>query len=128
MFDRELVLEILASVHASLELVQKRFRDIRSADDFVKDDLGLEKLDSICMQLIATGEALKQIDKLTGGTLFPRFEEVDWKKAMGMRDFIAHHYYDIDHEVVFNVCRDRIPGMKKAIVRILEEVRKEVGW
>lgn len=34
---------------------------------------------------------------------------------MGMRDMIVHHYFDIDHETIYHVCKDRIPGMKKAI-------------
>ncbi len=122
MYDRVLLLEILESVDRSLDLVQVRFVTVKSPEDLIKDETGHEKLDSICMQLIATGEALKQIDKLTKGSLFVRYPEVDWKKAMGMRDFIAHHYYDIDHEVVFNVCSEKVPDMKKAVTRILEDV------
>jgi len=59
MYDRELVLEILRKIIWSIEQVIKRFRAIKSNDDFLKDDVGLEKLDSICMQLINIGEALK---------------------------------------------------------------------
>ena len=68
----------------------KRFHSIRSSDDFTKNDIGLEKLDSICMQLINIGEALKQIDKLTEAKLLVKYHEIDWKKAKGMRDIITH--------------------------------------
>jgi len=69
MYDKELVVSILKNILWSLEQITKRFRSIQSSEDFLKDDLGLEKLDSICMQLINTGEALKEIDKLTEGSL-----------------------------------------------------------
>lgn len=77
------------------------------------------------MQLIAIGEALKQIDKLTQEGLFVHYPDVDWKKAMGMRDIIAHHYFDIDHEIVYGVCTDHVPEMKAAVVGILSDLRKK---
>ena len=55
MYDKELVIAILKSIISSMEQVLKRFEVIQSSSDFVKDDAGLEELDSICMQLIATG-------------------------------------------------------------------------
>ena len=122
MYDKELVIAILKSIISSMEQVLKRFEVIQSSSDFVKDDAGLEKLDSICMQLIATGEGLKQIDKLTKGALFSKYPDVDWKKAMGMRDVIAHHYFDIDHEIVYVVCKERIPDMKSVVERILKDI------
>ena len=64
MYDKELVVSILKNILWSLEQITRRFQSIQSSENFLKDDLGLEKLDSICMQLINTGEALKEIDKL----------------------------------------------------------------
>ena len=121
MYDKELVIATLKSIILSMEQVLKRFEVIQSSLDFIKDDAGLEKLDSICMQLIATGEGLKQVDKLTNGALFSKYPDVDWKKAMGMRDVIAHHYFDMDHETVYLVCKERIPDMKSAVQRILKD-------
>jgi len=122
MFDNELVCDILKNISWSLTQIIRRFAEIRSPDDFIIDDTGLEKLDSICMQLINIGEALKQIDKLTKNQLLVNYKEIDWKSAKGMRDIITHHYFDIDSETVFNVCTDHIPEMKKAIDHILVEL------
>ena len=54
MYDRELVFEIFRNITWSIEQIVKRFHTIGSSDDFLKDDIGLEKLDSICMQLITS--------------------------------------------------------------------------
>lgn len=122
MYDKELIIEIFKNIAWSLDQIVKRFQTIKSSDDFLKDDLGLEKLDSICMQLINIGEALKQIDKLTDAKLFINYPDVDWKKAKGMRDIITHHYFDIDAETVYVVCSERIPDMREVIKKILKDL------
>lgn len=124
MYDKELVVSILKNILWSLEQITRRFQSIQSSENFLKDDLGLEKLDSICMRLINTGEALKEIDKLTEGSLLAHYSDIDWKKAKGLRDIITHHYFDIDTETVFVVCKERIPEMQKVIQRIVEDLER----
>jgi uncharacterized protein with HEPN domain len=124
MYDKELVTDILKNIIWSLDQISKRFQGIRTSSDFTKDDRGLEKLDSICMQLINIGEALKQLDKITGAKLLADYPEMDWKKAKGMRDIITHHYFDIDAETVFTVCAEHIPAMKEVIIRITGDLKE----
>lgn len=52
----------------------------------------MERLESTCMLLIAIGEGVKGVDKLTDKKLLSFYPEMDWKGVMGMRDIIAHHY------------------------------------
>ncbi|MCP4268623.1 MAG: DUF86 domain-containing protein [Candidatus Brocadiaceae bacterium] len=125
MYDKELVLDILKNIVWSLDQINRRYQVIESSDDFIKDDVGLEKLDSICMQLINIGGALKQIDKLTEAKLLANYPEIDWKKAKGMRDIITHHYFDIDSETVFVVCSEHIPEMRRVIKKIIEDLEIE---
>ncbi len=100
MYDRELVRDILQRILEATRVITKRFAVISSPEDFRGSEEGLEKLDAICMQLIAIGESVKQIDKITRGTLLPRYPQVEWKEVMGMRDMLAHHYFELDAEVV----------------------------
>ncbi len=123
-YDKELVVDILKDIVWSLDQIRRRFQGIRTSDDFLKDDPGLEKLDSICMQLINIGEALKQIDKLTDAKLLANYPEIDWKKAKGMRDIITHHYFDIDAETVFTVCAEHLPTMKEVTIRIVNDLKE----
>ena len=74
MYDAGLVKEILNQILSSTQTILKRFEPINSPDDFLASDTGLEKLDAICMQLIAIGESVKHLDKVTGNkllTLYP---------------------------------------------------------
>ena len=127
MYNRELTAEIIRNIIWAIEQITKRFQAIETSEDFIKDDQGLEKLDSICMQLINIGEALKEIDKLTVGKLLVKYPAVDWKKAKGMRDIITHHYFDIDAEIVFTVCSEHLPEMKSVLERILLEIEENIG-
>ena len=122
MYDKDLVVSILKNILWSLKQIAKRFQSVQSSVEFLKDDSGIEKPDSICMQLINTGEALKEIDKLTEGSLLSNYPDIDWKKAKGMRDIITHHYFDIDAETVFVVCTERIPEMEKVIQKIVNDL------
>ncbi len=53
MSDKALVSEILGRVHRATQIILERFRPVKSVDDFTGSAVGMEKLDSICMQLIA---------------------------------------------------------------------------
>ncbi len=52
----KMLLSTLEDIKFSLELIQARCKEIHSSDDFLKDNDGLEKLDSVSMRLIAIGE------------------------------------------------------------------------
>ncbi|WGZ95597.1 MAG: DUF86 domain-containing protein [Candidatus Thiothrix putei] len=57
------------------------------------------------------GEELKNIDRKTEGKLFPQYPAVRWRGAMGMRDVLAHTYFHVDAEQLFNICKNDIPTM-----------------
>lgn len=75
------------------------------------------------MLLIAIGENIKNIDKVTAGSLLPLYPQVDWKKAKGMRDLISHHYFEVDADVIYHVCANYLEPMAQTITRIIKELR-----
>lgn len=119
MFDKELIQSILRKIQKALETILQRAETIHTSNDFLTTPNGVERLESICMLLIAIGESVKQIDKLTNKTWLTSYPEVDWKGVMGMRDIIAHHYFDIDAGIVFEVIKDQLPVVKSTIDRML---------
>jgi len=82
----------------------------------------MERLESTCMLLIAIGESIKGIDKITEKKLLPQYPEVDWRGAMGIRDIIAHHYFELDAEVVFNVVKNEFPGLLCTVKRMIADI------
>lgn len=121
-YDKDLALEILKQILEALKKIEKRFRPIASPDKFTDSDMGMEKLDSICMQLIIIGESLKNFDKVTSKKMLSKYPEINWKRVMGMRDIITHHYFDVDAEAIFDVCKNHIGKLKKTISKISKEI------
>lgn len=126
MFDKSLVLSILTQIDEALEKIARRGQPIRSADDFTGSPAGMDRLDSICMLFMAVGEALKNIDKITGGTLLSQYPEIDWKGMIGFREIIAHHYFDIDAEQVFWICAREVAPLSVAIKNMMDYLRQQV--
>jgi uncharacterized protein with HEPN domain len=116
MSDPKLVRAILENILTAIERIERRFEGIDSPDDFVSDDEGIDRLDGITMMLIAMGEQLKQLDGVSGIDLKTQYPQVDWKGAKGIRDFLSHHYFVVDAEVIFDVCQNKIDGLKQAII------------
>ena len=81
MYDKILLLDILRQTSEAVQRVIKRFEPVDSVDFFTNSSEGMEKLDAICLLLIAIGESLKNIDKITGKALLNKYPEIDWKGA-----------------------------------------------
>lgn len=75
------------------------------------------------MQIIALGESLKKIDKITDGKLLVKYSDIDWKGAKGMRDIITHHYFDIDAEEIFWVCDHQMKPLLDTIKVMISDLK-----
>jgi uncharacterized protein with HEPN domain len=122
MSEWSLVADCLENVLNALEKILKRFAHVQTVDDFVLNEAGMERLDSICMLLIAVGEAFKHIDRKTCGALLSRYPEIDWAGVKGVRDVIAHEYFDIDAEQIFNICRTDILALHDTVKKMIDEI------
>lgn len=122
MYDKELALDSLSNIKSALEMITQRAAVAATPDDFLLSPDGMLRLDAICMNLIALGEAVKGLDKITRGELLPGYPEIYWSGVMKMRDKIAHHYFEMDAEVVFKTLKEDIPMMLPIVHRMIKEV------
>ena len=122
MYNKALAADALQNIEESILEILEWTATIHSVDDFVSSSGGMMTLNAVCMKLIAIGEEIKNIDKHSQSMLLPKYKEIDWKKAMKMRDVIAHHYFEIDAEVVFHtLCDDIMP-----LLDVISQMRKEI--
>ena len=122
MYDKALTRELLEQIVEATDIILARFERVDSSDFFLDSPEGMEKLDSICMKLIAIGETLKNIDKITNHALLKKYPQVDWKGAKGIRDIISHHYFDLDAQEIYYVCDEKLPTLKSTVERILQDL------
>lgn len=122
MFDKEITLDSLKKIQTVVETIISRTSTIENSNDLLCSPDGMLRLDAICMNLIALGQAVKGLDKQTHGELLPLYPEIYWGGVMRMRDKITHHYFEIDTDVVFTTIEEDIPQMKIVIEKMIADV------
>jgi len=118
MYDKSLILDILENIEQSLNDIIEWTTTIRSVDDFLTSSSGMILLNAVYMKLFAVGEELKNIDKQTDKQLLSLYPVINWKEVMKMRDVIAHHYFEIDAEVVFKTLQQDIQPLLQTVKQI----------
>ncbi len=121
MHDEELLYYSLQRIATTIERIVNNSQSIDDPQYYVLSPAGMERLESTCMLLLAIGESIKGIDKMTNKQLLSNYPEVDWKGAMGIRDIIAHHYFDIDETIVFDVVKNKLPNMLEVVRKMTDD-------
>ncbi len=75
----------------------------------------MKNLAASCMLIEAIGEGIKQVDKATEGKLLIERPEIPWKDVIGIRNHIAHGYFDIDGEMVLDVVKNDLDSLLEAV-------------
>lgn len=119
---KELAIEILEKIKNAIERLEERTKDIRSVDDFLMSSYGMEKLDASCMLLIAIGESIKSFDKITDKKVLCEDASIPWTEIMGVRDIIAHHYFDIDAEEIYNIIKFDLKPLLQSIDNFIDKL------
>ena len=95
---------------------------LTSADDFLTSPGGMKTLAADCMLIEAIGEGIKRIDERTNQQLLSARPEIPWKAVKGMRDHIAHGYFDINTNFVWDVVKNDLPALRDAIDYFIEHL------
>ena len=122
--NKGIALDILEDILSAIEKLENRTKDIQSVDDFLCSSSGMVLLDATCMLLIAIGESLKNLDKTTDGKLLPTYPSIPWKNVKGLRDIIAHHYFDVDASQILWIIKNEISPLKEAISYFINELKE----
>jgi len=70
--------------------------------------------DAIRLRLIEIGEAVKLLDP----KLVASEPNVKWSDAAGMRDWLAHHYFDTSRAVVEATITEDLPPLEVAVLQL----------
>ena len=124
--DKSVALDILYDIQSAIEKLQERTKKVCNVDDFLGSSDGIILLDATCMLLIAIGESLKNLDKVTHGELLPTYPNIPWKQVKGLRDIISHHYFDVDADQIFWIVCNEIAPLKTAINFFIDKLKQEV--
>ena len=107
----DLLKQIRESIH-NLELWNASISDV---NDLLTSPDGMKTLAEDCMLIEAIGEGIKKVDERTHQQLLPLRPEIPWKAVKGMRDHIAHGYFDINADLVWDVVKNDLSDLRVAI-------------
>ncbi len=120
----ELALENIRKIERTLLHIVDRTQKISSVNDFLLTPEGVDLLDAICMRLIAMGEEVKKLDKNSGKKLLDKYPSVPWKRVMGLRDIIAHQYFEVDAMQIFNILQNDISHLLSVVQQMKNDVEE----
>jgi uncharacterized protein with HEPN domain len=123
MYDKTLLKEKLEQIMDAVQRINRRFAGIETSLDFLATDVNHDKLDAISMLLIAVGESFKKIDKETKGSFLKKYPDIDWKGVIGVRNILAHDYFDIDVEEIYKICQRDIPKLMNTLEQMLASIK-----
>jgi len=74
--------------------------------------------DAVRVRLIEIGEAVKGIDPV----LLAEEPAIPWNDVAGMRDQLAHRYFDTAHSIVAATIDHDVPPLLVAVQRLLDNL------
>lgn len=93
------------------------FVDGLAKEDFLADNRTQQ---AVIMSLIIIGEAATKI--MDGYTAFIQaHSEVSWRSMRNMRNHMAHGYYEINLDIVWDTVQEWLPELLKQLPSVLQE-------
>ena len=123
-YDKGIVIDTLCQLDESIDQIKEWNIVINNVDDYVTTPEGMKTLAATCIFIAAIGEGIKNIQKRTNRTLLDVVcPEIPWKDIMGMRDHIAHGYFQIDANFVFDVVHNDLSQLQNAVKKIIAHLK-----
>jgi len=88
----------------SMELIESYVQNM-ALSDFTKDR---KTIDAVVRNFEIIGEASKFIPD----DVKNKYEEIDWKAIIGLRNRIAHEYFGISVSIIWDIIKNELPRLK----------------
>ena len=103
---------ILLSMLETIEKIIKYTTGYKSAEELYQND---RDFDATMMNFIIIGE---EAGKLTDD-FKAKNEQIDWQKIYSLRNIIAHHYFGINVDIVWQIICNDLPKLKDDLNKLL---------
>jgi uncharacterized protein with HEPN domain len=105
----------LISILDSIDKINNYTKTFKSADEFYDNTISF---DATMMNFIVIGEMAEKLsDEFRESTK----SEIDWFKIKGFRNIIAHNYFGIDAEEVWQIIQDSLIDLKQKLTEITKQ-------
>lgn len=101
--------DILASAKKIL-----RYIGDSTYEDILKDEM---RIDAVVRNFEIIGEAASKIPD----DVKNKYPLIEWRKVSDFRNVLAHEYFGLDYEIMWEIIKDKLPNLQKDIQAILEK-------
>ncbi|MBU4312987.1 MAG: DUF86 domain-containing protein [Candidatus Omnitrophica bacterium] len=109
MRDYKLYLE---DILQAIDKIEKYTKGL-NADRLKKEDL---IVDGVVRNLEIIGEAAKNIPQ----DIKKKHPDIEWKKIAGLRDILAHEYFGIDLQILWDIIKNKLPELKTKVTPLMK--------
>ena len=92
---------------------------LRFTKGFTQSELTRDEktYDAVIRNLEIIGEAVKHVPD----EIRQQLPGIEWRKAAGLRDMLAHAYFGIDDDILWDVVQNKVPQLAKVIRAFLNK-------
>lgn len=106
----------ILSITEAIEKIDYYINPFNNHDDFYSEQ---KTFDAVLMNFVVIGEMTV---KLSEKFFRESAGEIDWYKIKSFRNIIAHNYFGVDAEEVWQIIQNDLPDLKKKLHKFLTEV------
>lgn len=124
-YSNKRIHHLFYQIRQAILQLQEWNKEVLSPEDYYSSPEGMKNLAASCMLIEAIGEGVKRIDDLTQSQLLTERPEIPWIDVIGIRNHIAHGYFDIDGDIVYDVVKNNLQDLLLAIDYFLDKFQSE---
>jgi len=93
-----------------------RYTEGMTFEDFIRDE---RTYDAVVRNLQIIGEVVKNVPI----EFRDKYEQIQWRKMAGLRDILAHAYFSLEDEIIWDVVENKVPILIEQMREILLELK-----
>lgn len=106
-------LEYIRHIQDEIDYLMGRSRNL-DKEAFMRDE-------TLKRAFVRSIEIIGEASKKVSSELKKRYPDIEWKAIAGMRDKLVHDYFGVDHDIVWDVVRNKLPHLREQLNNIQEQ-------
>lgn len=101
----------LNSILDAINKIELYTKEFQNGDDFYHDE---KSFDATMMQFVIIGEMISKLDD----SFKNEYSNIPWQKIKDFRNIVAHNYFGIDADEIWEIITTKIKPLKSEIQNI----------